>query len=187
MVMRKTAWKEAVARGFRPYCVTAGEDGELCHIIRLCGWRIWYEPELHIRHLIGSNRVEWSYLRALCRRIGSQGVGLDVYQHALRGAPRTTMDFVRKTWLWNLTACLRQLWRERRLVAQSRRESMDGDSRALDVEACLGRWTGLIRLWAVYDLRTWLVWRRFGYSYWAGRKMSHGVAGVFAKGVKEVG
>ena len=70
--MRLTIHRQLQAARFSFMCsgrigssLAAGEDVELCHAIRLLGWRLYYDPELEYRHFIPSDRLTWKYARKL--------------------------------------------------------------------------------------------------------------------------
>ncbi len=63
--------------------LSSGGDGELCFALRLLGWRLWYEPELQLTHVMSASRLTWNYyLRLLWGHSVSQ-VGLVPYYQAL--------------------------------------------------------------------------------------------------------
>jgi glycosyltransferase involved in cell wall biosynthesis len=87
LTIRKTAWRQIVALGFRcqlegrrGFALTAGEDNEFCQALRLAGWCLYLEPGLWFRHFIPARRLKWDYFRQLVMNFGISGILLDVYQ-----------------------------------------------------------------------------------------------------------
>ncbi|MGE9296159.1 MAG: hypothetical protein ACQKBV_07740, partial [Puniceicoccales bacterium] len=57
-----------------------GGDFELCYALILSGWKLWYDPRLHIRHFMPSARLTWENLEKLNYGFGQQSVVFDAYQ-----------------------------------------------------------------------------------------------------------
>jgi hypothetical protein len=51
--------------GRRGSALTCGEDHEICHCVSLLGYRLWYDERLTLRHIVPSERVSATYIRAL--------------------------------------------------------------------------------------------------------------------------
>lgn len=90
LTLRKEAWLQAEKAGHRFALtgrsgagLTSGEDQELCFHLALCGWRLWYDPRLRLRHFMPAERLEWRYLRRLLRGAGWSSPWLDPYREAL--------------------------------------------------------------------------------------------------------
>lgn len=66
--------------GRRGTSLDAGEDEELCHLIRLSGGQLFRHPGLHFRHYLPSRRLTWDYLRRLNYAGGMVSVELDAYR-----------------------------------------------------------------------------------------------------------
>ncbi|HCR37014.1 MAG TPA: hypothetical protein DIU37_02575 [Opitutae bacterium] len=94
LVLRRTALEQLFRQGFKPLltdrrgkALSSGGDHELCYALLLSGWKIWYEPDLKIRHAIPSERLQWNYLKRLNYGFGAQSVYLDAYESLLKGEP----------------------------------------------------------------------------------------------------
>ena len=75
-VVRKQAWLKAKAKGFTPIFnpsresavgrfkkgFSGGEDPEMCFVIQLVGYNLWYEPSLSYQHYIPKNRLQKSFI-----------------------------------------------------------------------------------------------------------------------------
>jgi len=86
LTVRKSAWKELAAAGFRfelhdraGQPLTSGGDAELCLALRLAGWKLWYEPTMRMKHYIPVGRMEWKYLEGVARGFGVAAVVLNAY------------------------------------------------------------------------------------------------------------
>ncbi len=66
--IRKTAWEEILKKE-EPFLLpdriggklNGGGDNEICYILRLLGWRLYYSPHLKLKHYIPSSRLPWDY------------------------------------------------------------------------------------------------------------------------------
>jgi hypothetical protein len=118
--VRKSAWQQLVRDGFCQLLVdrkgsapTAGGDAELSFALRLTGWELWYDPRLRLRHFLPARRLEWCYLRSLCRGIGASSVVLDRYSYALQGKADTLAASVQRSWAAKMIATVAKLlWYE---------------------------------------------------------------------------
>ncbi|NER29506.1 MAG: glycosyltransferase family 2 protein [Symploca sp. SIO1C4] len=75
LVVRKQAWCESIPirtilSGRVGGKMVAGEDYEVLLHMHRAGWKIWYNPQMHIHHLIPRQRLERNYLLPLARGIG---------------------------------------------------------------------------------------------------------------------
>lgn len=116
--VRKTAFEQLLRDGFAFECsgrmggkLTAGEDSELCFVLRASGWRIYYDGGLELRHFIPNGRLSWSYARRLLEGLGNASPVLNAYRMALRGGEKRKASArrIKETWviqsgksLWNL-------------------------------------------------------------------------------------
>jgi glycosyltransferase involved in cell wall biosynthesis len=114
--LRRTAWQQLQKAGFSLRLISrqgtqlnSGEDTEMCGALALLGWKILYDPRLHLRHFMPTQRLTWTYLRRLWRGFGKGDVTINLYYHALTGRPATWWNRFRQTWAGNLGICLRLL------------------------------------------------------------------------------
>jgi glycosyltransferase involved in cell wall biosynthesis len=84
--LRKSALMQLLDSGFKPLLtgrrgklLTAGEDSELCYALRACGWKLWYSPQLKLRHFIPSFKVDWNYLLKMYKGFGAAQIFLEPY------------------------------------------------------------------------------------------------------------
>ena len=92
---RKSALIQLFNSGFTPLLtgrrgklLTAGEDAELCFALRACGWKLWYSPQLSLKHFIPSFKVDWNYLLKMYKGFGASRVFLKIYLFFLNGHKR---------------------------------------------------------------------------------------------------
>ena len=150
--MRKAAWDDLAGHGFRPLLLdrqgthnfNSGGDSEICFVLRLAGWRLWFEPRLHLRHALEPYRLEWAYLRRLSRGVGASTVGFDPYLRVLAG---TRVDCDSATWTCAAVEVLRDL---RVRPRPGWREDV-GSAAVLDREWRIGRLLELLRQRRSYD------------------------------------
>lgn len=67
-VLRKPAYEQVCQKGFtsaltdrRGSLLSSGGDHELCYVLALAGYSIWYEEALHFDHFITTNRLTLPY------------------------------------------------------------------------------------------------------------------------------
>jgi len=149
LVLRKAAWRQAVAAGFTPVLagrqgssLTAGEDSELCLAIALAGWKLHHEPALQVRHFMPAERLRWDYLRKLYRGFGAARVYLPLYEGwwEENDYSRTA----RRSWLGRMMFSLRDLFGKRRWLPAKRRDATEGDAEALYAEWSIGFFLALL-------------------------------------------
>jgi len=146
MSVRKAAWQQLVDAGFEftltgreGGTLTAGEDSELCLAIKLAGWKLWYEPELRMRHFIPARRLTWTHLRKLYRGFGAARVYLPLYEDWWE-----ENDYSRTAklnWFGRMLFSLRDLYGKRRYIFA---EFSEGDSEKLYAEWSVGFFRALL-------------------------------------------
>lgn len=159
LTIRKLAWQQLVADGFRPLLTdrrgatpSSGGDHELCFALRLAGWDLWYEPRLQLRHFLPARRLDWRYLKSLHRGFGASSVSFDLYRSALKGDLKTFRERVKQTWQWKILSALRiLLWYEGKVLLSFYRPS-EGNPDVLRLEVAIGRLLELLRRPKVWEL-----------------------------------
>ncbi len=91
MGIRRSAWMSLNKNGFRAQLVdrkgtnlSSGGDFELCLALLLANWKLWFDPELLVRHFLPRERLNWSYLKKLNIGFGNQSVFLDPYESQIK-------------------------------------------------------------------------------------------------------
>lgn len=146
MSIRKRAWQQLMDAGFDFVLVgreggklTAGEDSELCLAMALADWKLWYEPELCMRHFIPSSRLTWDHLRKLYRGFGAARVYLPLYDGWWEDNDYSRTAHL--SWLGRLLFSLRDLYgKPRHLFAKP----AEGDPQALYAEWSVGFFRALL-------------------------------------------
>jgi glycosyltransferase involved in cell wall biosynthesis len=97
---RKSLWFALQQRGFsnltigrQGKSITAGEDTELCYAFRLLGYKLYYSPDLSLKHFMPASRMQFSYLEKMSEGFGKAFARLNCYRQLLY--PRT---FELKPW-----------------------------------------------------------------------------------------
>lgn len=88
--LRKSAFLKVKAAGFSPILtgrkgntLLAGEDTEICYVMRLAGWRLWYHERLKMKHYITARRMEWDYIMKMYRGFGYSHAVFEIYYRYL--------------------------------------------------------------------------------------------------------
>lgn len=64
----------------------SGGDTELCFIMVVNGYKLFYNEDLKFKHLIEKKRLDISYYKKMCQGIGQAGAILSPYKYYLDGA-----------------------------------------------------------------------------------------------------
>ena len=106
LTVRKSAWKDLTAAGFRFQlldrsgpALTSGGDAELCLALRLAGWKLWYEPTMRMKHFIPASRMEWAHLKGIARGFGAAAVVLNAYATVRETGSRLLILRMRSSWI----------------------------------------------------------------------------------------
>ena len=105
LVVRRQAWLESVPKkpfltGRTPNSMLTSEDIEAIAHIQKAGWKIWYNPAMHIYHQIPAWRLERGYLLSLVKGIGLakhhiRMIRLDVWQRPFAFLAYLTNDLIK--------------------------------------------------------------------------------------------
>jgi glycosyltransferase involved in cell wall biosynthesis len=149
--VRKAAWEQLKASGWKHLledrkgkALSTGGDVEICHALRLAGWKLWYLPSLRLQHFLPAHRLEWSYLRSVVRAYAVSSVQLAPYDasNLLRSSSRLT---IRERWFWKLQAGMRTLLRHRSNLARATMGPCANWDEVIAIELDFGRLLGLLR------------------------------------------
>jgi glycosyltransferase involved in cell wall biosynthesis len=159
MTIRKSTWNWLKNHGFSSNLtgrlgaqLSSSEDVELGCAIRLAGWNIRIEPKLRLKHYMAPNRLHWTYLRRLKRKIGEADVVLDSYRLVHQGRQGGLTNRLRLCW-WLRFAKegLDLLVRiHARTILCAAREDMEDNDEVTELERRVGRLLGLLRLRSRY-------------------------------------
>jgi glycosyltransferase involved in cell wall biosynthesis len=166
LTIRASAWQQLSNKQFAflltDRCgksVGAGSDSELCYALRLAGWRLWYEPRLRLQHFIPAERLQWRYLRRLCRGFGASGVGLAPYVYLLGQETEKPKIGIKQIWYWQVAATVIILSISSLKLAVMLFKDLEGDSTALYLESRIGRLLELLQRRQKFDLSFSQVYR----------------------------
>lgn len=152
LCLRKRAWQTLLDRQFdfllsdrQGVTLSAGGDAELCYVLRLAGWRLWYEPKLEMKHFLPAARLQWNYLRRVSRGFGAATTGIDIYEMEIRGQAVSLKDRLRRSWIWQTLATIKGLLRRPIKLFRAPLSAMEGDADVLVIENLWGRLNELLR------------------------------------------
>ena len=159
LVLRKEAWEELIKKGFqflltdrKGKSLSSGGDCELCYALRLAGWRLWYEPNLTLRHYITDNRLTWHYLRRVQRGVGRSTLGFDPYIFATYYRPDQIKAIGGQIWLWQLfRSCYILIFRNSKTLISNFSYRFEGNKGILHFERIFARILELINMRSEYD------------------------------------
>ncbi|MDJ0688931.1 MAG: glycosyltransferase [Xenococcaceae cyanobacterium MO_188.B32] len=159
LTVRKSAWQKLKDQGFSSLLtgrtgkkLSAGEDTELCYALRLAGWRLWYDPKLHLKHFITAHRLQWGYLRHLCRGFGAASISLEPYYFALDCNRHNLKRKLCQNWQVRLIGDLKNILPHWYKVLKSWHYNLEGDNEILGIEGLLGRVDEVLRQRSLYNL-----------------------------------
>lgn len=103
--IRGSVWEKLVSHNFqfllggnKGTSSMAGEDLELCIMVRRCGYIIVYNESLRFTHHIHGNRCNWNYFRRMEKERGKARPRLEVYNTVFNLDLRNEKDL--KPFLW---------------------------------------------------------------------------------------
>jgi hypothetical protein len=74
---------ESLLTGRNRKILSAGEDSELCYLVRLAGYKIWCDNRLQFKHFIPKVRLSWDYLKRLHIGFAKSNVIINLYDFAV--------------------------------------------------------------------------------------------------------
>ena len=146
LCLRRGAWEQLREAGFSPLTTSrkgpqllSGDDTELCLALRLAGWRLWYEPDLRMKHRIAATRLSWRYLCLLSRADGASSLFLDPYHFELSLSQGGIRRRLARNWWWRTLAAVRNLAQRGLAAALFPSCERQGDHRVMAANWELGR------------------------------------------------
>ncbi|TPG72258.1 glycosyltransferase [Hymenobacter nivis] len=101
-VIRRAAWEQVREAGFHSLLtgrygnnLNSGEDNELCYVLALAGYRIWYDERLKFQHFIPAQRLNWNYVRRLYKGNAASEVSLRPYRHFMQRTDVPVLPWIR--------------------------------------------------------------------------------------------
>ncbi|MFN8166084.1 MAG: glycosyltransferase [Bacteroidia bacterium] len=87
MVIRKVILDTAIANGFvfadnwKRDQLVSGVNTEFCWLARVSGYRLFYNQELQLTHVINAHRMSWINMQQLYRKLGRESISTDFFTH----------------------------------------------------------------------------------------------------------
>ena len=126
--------------------LSSGGDSELCFAARLLGYRVYYHPELQLRHFITKERLKFSYLKKLNYSFGQATTVLDCYHKKYH---ESAVAVPPSAWIKEVKHLMRKLVYLKRSFPQYFFGSEE-DFGVVRVSSIFGRLSGLLRLRGKY-------------------------------------
>lgn len=97
---RKTPLLEIFNSGFQPFFtgrklanLSAGDDVELCLLMQLKGFEIWFDPTLHFYHAIPERRLQWDYYLKMKAGIAAGAAVFFAYEYFMQDRKRSVLGY----------------------------------------------------------------------------------------------
>jgi glycosyltransferase involved in cell wall biosynthesis len=156
-VVRRSAWLSVLENGFQSLLtdrkgatLSAGGDAEMCMVLRLCGWKLWYDSRLFLFHFVPASRLKWSYLRKLHYGFGASDTWKESYLFFLDSRRQSRIGSLGRFWQWRLMGDLKNLLPL--LYDLLRTKSIpEGNGNVLKLETWKGRVKELLRARNAYN------------------------------------
>lgn len=112
-ILRKEAFYDLLTFGFEPLLrsragtqLLSGEDTELQILLRLIGWDLHYQEDIHFRHYMPKERLSRHYFKRLRKGLGATSVYLSLYRRfqkrivdQSKPIPQSWQSLLRKSFL----------------------------------------------------------------------------------------
>ncbi|MDD5570121.1 MAG: glycosyltransferase [Bacteroidales bacterium] len=89
-VINKKCWNHIKSNGFKCFTTgrkgksfSSGEDVEICIVMQIAGYKIWYDENLKLKHLIPKERLTTNYLKKFYKGNGKTYPYLNIYKYYL--------------------------------------------------------------------------------------------------------
>jgi glycosyltransferase involved in cell wall biosynthesis len=103
MVIRKSHWLNLEKRGFNPLLtcrkgdtLSSGGDTEYSFVLRLIGFKMWFDERLYFKHYMTEGRLNLTYLRKLRKGMSTANVELKCYVDELNARPLSRYFYLKK-------------------------------------------------------------------------------------------
>jgi glycosyltransferase involved in cell wall biosynthesis len=154
LAVRRAVLEEIERQGVRrrlsdrtPGMLTSGGDVELCYLIRLLGYDLWFDPDLAFVHFMPPGRMRWTYFLNLVEGTHRSRPYLDAYRRAVRG---DDADVGSRQWL---AECWKIAWHALRSPATLLRAAVarEGSHASYLWHRWAGDWIGWWTVRAEYE------------------------------------
>ena len=151
LTIRKSAWQGLLDRGVKPVLsgrkgkkLSSGEDLELCIMLLLSGWDLYFSPELIFSHFITENRLSWKYLCKLNQANGQCRLYLDHYENFFPFKYKE--NTFEENWKDGIYKDIKYVFYRPKRLIQSLLYMRESDSKILLMYKVIGRLTERLRL-----------------------------------------
>ncbi len=103
MVIRKSHWQKLSDLGFRPLLtcrkgntLASGGDTEYSYVLRLLGYKMWYDERLYFKHFMTKGRMSLDYVSRIRKAMSESNFVVSVYTDKLNNRKQTKKSFRRK-------------------------------------------------------------------------------------------
>lgn len=105
MMIRKSHWDELNALGFKPLLtcrkgntLSSGGDTEYSYVLRLMGYKIWYDDRLYFKHWMPEGRMSLDYITRIRKAMSESNFLLWIYKDEWHNRTVTPRVFYRKAY-----------------------------------------------------------------------------------------
>lgn len=148
LVLRRSAWEDLLAHGFRSQLtgrkgasLASGEDRELCCALRLRGHRTRYEEGLQFLHEIPERRLKWPYFLKMVEMAHRTTPVMEAYAVALSGEQPVPSSAARRVWLKRCAELVSKVVRKPATIVGAV-YMREGWSRSVQWRRVAGAWWG---------------------------------------------
>lgn len=103
MVLRKSHWVYLNELGFKPLLtcrkgdsLSSGGDTEYCYVLRLLGYKMWYDERLYFKHFMPEGRLSLDYVKRIRKAMTESNFVVSVYIDKLNNRKETASSFRKK-------------------------------------------------------------------------------------------
>lgn len=100
MMIRKSHWIELNNLGFKPLLtcrkgdsLSSGGDTEYSYVLRLLGYKMWYDKNLYFQHWMPEGRMSLSYIQRMRKAMSEANFVVSVYTDELKNKKITQKTF----------------------------------------------------------------------------------------------
>lgn len=100
MVIRKSHWVQLKELGFKPLLtcrkgntLSSGGDTEYSYVLRLLGYKMWYDERLYFKHFMTKERMSLEYVSRIRKAMSASNFVLRVYKNELKKNTVFKKDF----------------------------------------------------------------------------------------------
>jgi hypothetical protein len=83
----------------------SGDDVEMCYLVQLLGYEVWYDQRLKFQHFISNKRLDWDYYQQMKMAISRGSIFLFPYEILLKYNSKSQVYFI-YLWLRRLTGMI---------------------------------------------------------------------------------